>query len=152
MSHTATVLSKEPVRIWLPVVLKLAHITSAEWPCMWGCVCVNEGVCVWGEGVLTARVCSSAPVMMFHSLTVVSILPVATNVLWGLNATHTISAVCPRKVWKHFPVWLHHNWTNTHTHTHTSDYNTRCHHIELTLQVLSKEPVAILSLLRKTQN
>lgn len=36
---------------------------------------------------------------------------------------HTISAMCPRKVWKHLPVSAHHS-----------------------LQVLSKEPVAILSL------
>ncbi len=32
VSQTATVLSNDPVRMWLPVVLKLAHITSAEWP------------------------------------------------------------------------------------------------------------------------
>ncbi len=70
--------------------------------------------------ILTASDATSIPVSMSHSLAVRSILPVATNVLWGLNAkhtcngmstfvciekkTHTISAVCPRKVWKHFPV------------------------------------------------
>ena len=32
VSQMLTVLSKEPVRIWSPVVLKLTQITSAEWP------------------------------------------------------------------------------------------------------------------------
>ena len=34
VSQMLTVLSKEPVRIWSPVVLKLTQITSAEWPCV----------------------------------------------------------------------------------------------------------------------
>lgn len=34
VSQMLTVLSKEPVRVWSPVVLKLTQITSAEWPCV----------------------------------------------------------------------------------------------------------------------
>jgi hypothetical protein len=44
-------------------------------------------------------------------------------VLCGLNAKHTISALWPLKVWKHLPLSVLHS-----------------------LQVLSNEPVAILSL------
>ena len=56
------------------------------------------------HGALTARVASSWPCSTDHSLAVVSILPVATRVLWGLKVTQTTSAVWPRKVWKQLPV------------------------------------------------
>lgn len=51
-----------------------------------------------GHEGLTAKVCSSTPFSTHQSLAVVSILPVATTVLWGLKVTLTISAVCPLNV------------------------------------------------------
>ena len=133
VSQMLTVLSKEPVRVWSPVVLKLTQITSAEWPC----VCpetkhpqyqiLRENTLHSPSSLpslpplslpfppsplsplLTVSVHCSMPVSTLQSLAVVSILPVATSVLEGLKPRHTISPAWPRNVWKHLPLSVLHS-------------------------------------------